>query len=149
MKQTLCACVMGAGLVLQLSCDGGQATAPPVTEQLSVTSSSRAQIPGEPIPTTRVTGGATAINFQVSSTGPCAAILDSGLSRRGSDLSVVTRIWGNPLADCIVPPSPQVLEYEGSIGVVETGAYRVRVFEAHGNEEPRLIGSVVAMVGAR
>jgi hypothetical protein len=149
MKQTLCACVMGAGLVLQLSCDGGQATAPPVTEQLSVTSSSRAQVQGEPIPTTRVTGGASAITFQVSSTGPCAAILDSGLSRRGSDLSVVTRIWGNPLADCIVPPSPRVLEYEGSIAVGLQGVYRVRIFEANGNEEPRLIGSTVATVGAQ
>jgi hypothetical protein len=149
MKQTLCACVVGAGLVLQLSCDGGQATAPPVTEQLSVTSSTRAQIPGEPIPTTRITGGASEITFQVSTTGTCAPILEAGLSRRGSDLSVVTRMWADPLADCFVSPSPRVLEYGGSIAVVVPGAYRVRVFEANGNEEPRLIGSVLARVGAQ
>ena len=149
MKQTLCACVVGAGLVLQLSCDGGQAIAPPTTEQLSVTSSTRAQVPGEAIPTTRISAGTSAISFQVSTAGSCAPILEAGLSRRGSDLSVVTRMWGDPLADCFVSPSPRVLEYGGSIAVIVPGAYRVRVFEANGNEEPRLIGSTVVRVGTQ
>ena len=149
MKQVLCARVMGAaGLVLQLSCDGGQLTAPAVTEQLSVTTTSRAQVSGEPIPSTRVSGGASAITFQVSSTGPCAAIVEAGLSRGPRDLSIVTRIWGNPLVDCIAPASPEVLEYGATIAVIVPGPYSVRVFEAHGDETPRLIGSVVATVAA-
>jgi len=41
-----------------------------------------------------------------------------------------------------------VVDYGAMILVVAPGAYLVRVFEANGNETPRLIGSAVATVAA-
>jgi hypothetical protein len=60
MKQSLCVWLIGGiGLVLQISCDSGPLTAPSVSEQLVVTATTRAAIPGEPVPTIHVSGGAT------------------------------------------------------------------------------------------
>ena len=150
MKQTLYACVIGSTtLVSQLSCSSGELAAPPVSEQLTISVSTRAAVPGEPVPAIKVSGGATSLSFQVTRADvPCAAVVEAGLSRVQHELSVVARVWADPLIDCIAPTRPNVVEYGATILVVDPGPYLVRIFEANGNETPRLIGSGSARVSA-
>jgi hypothetical protein len=149
MKQTLYRCVMGiAALVLQVSCSADELAAPPVSEQLAITANTRVLIQGEPVPTLHVSGGSGTVAFQVTTFGPCAAIVEAGLSRTGNNLSVVARVWANPLADCVAQSRPNVVDYGATILVVAPGPYLVRIFEANGNETPRLIGSGSARVSA-
>lgn len=105
MKQTLYACVMGGiTLVLQISCRAGELAAPPVSEQLTISVRTRPAMPNEPVPAIKVSGGATSISFQVTRADvPCAAVVDAGLSRNQHELSVVARVWADPLIDCIAP----------------------------------------------
>ena len=149
MKQALCMWLVGGiGLTLQLSCDSGSPTAPPTSEGIQVTVTTRAAIPEEPLPAAQVTGGASSISFRVTRASACGTIVDAALSRAPHDVAVVARVWVDPLADCFIGAPSRVLEYSGAIAVVIPGAYRVRVFEANGGETPRLIGSAVATIGA-
>ncbi|HEX9608325.1 MAG TPA: hypothetical protein VF962_13945 [Gemmatimonadaceae bacterium] len=148
MKQTLYACVVGGiALALQLSCNGGEIAAPPVSEQLTISVSTRAEVPGEPVPAIKVSGGATSLSFQVTRAAvPCAAVVNAGLSRVQHELSVVARVWSDPLIDCIAPTQRNVVDYGATILVIDPGPYLVRIFEANGNETPHLIGSGSARV---
>lgn len=139
----------GACVVFQLSCDAGQLAAPPTSEQLAVTVTRRTAMPGEVVPTIRVSGGAIAIAFQVSRQALCGTIVDAGLGRAQHELSVVARVWSDPLADCATIPRSALVDYSGKILVVAPGSYLVRIFDANGNETPRLIGSAVATVPTR
>jgi hypothetical protein len=76
-------------------------------------------------------------------------IVDAGLSRAAHDLSVVARVWADPLGDCIATLPSAVVDYGGTIAVIAPGPYLVRIFEATGNETPRLIGSAVATAAVR
>jgi len=129
------------GLASQLSCSGDAATAPVATEKLTVTATTRAQLPGEVVPSIRVTAEAGKITFKATRPGSCVMIVDASLSRLPHDLAIVARVWADPLGDCYIPPAPQVLDYSGTISVFESGPYRVRVFDASGGEPLRLIGS--------
>ena len=150
MKQALCTCVIGGvALVLQLSCSGGELAAPPVSEQLTIAVRTRPEIPDEPVPAIKVSGAATSISFQITRADVlCAAVVEAGLNRAAHELSVVARVWADPLIDCIAPPRPNVVEYGATILVIDPGPYLVRIFEANGNETPRLIGSGSARVSA-
>jgi hypothetical protein len=150
MKQTLCMWLIGGiGLTLQLSCDSGSPSAPPASEGIQVTVTTRAAIPEEPVPAAQVTGGASSISFRVTRPWTCSTIVDAALSRAPHDLSIVARLWSDPLADCAIATPRPLVEYSGSVAVVVPGLYRVRIFEANGGETPRLIGSAVATIGAR
>jgi hypothetical protein len=138
----------GVCVVFQLSCDAGQLAAPPTSEQLAVTVTRRTAMPGEVVPTIHVSGGANTIAFQVTRHALCGTIVDAGLGRVQHELSVVARVWSGALADCATIPPSALVDYSGTILVVAPGAYLVRVFEANGNETPRLIGSAVATVAA-
>jgi hypothetical protein len=138
----------GVCVVFQLSCDAGRVAAPPTSEQVPVTVKTRAAIAGEPVPAIHVWGGANRITFQVTRVALCLTIVDAGLSRAGHALSVVAHVWADPLADCFATSPPPVVDYGGALVVVAPGAYLVRIFEANGNETPRLLGSAVATVGA-
>jgi hypothetical protein len=150
MKQTLSACVIGGfALVLQISCNAGELAAPPVSEQLTISVRTRPAIPNEPVPVIKVSGGGTSISFQVTRADvPCAAVVDAGLSRALHELSVVARVWADPLIDCIRPTQRNVVDYGATILVIDPGPYLVRIFEANGNETPHLIGSGSARVSA-
>jgi hypothetical protein len=71
----------------------------------------------------------------------CATIVSAGVSRRGDELSVVARVAPNPAALCISDLQTFVVDYGGIINSVRAGTYRVRVFEAVADGEPKLIGS--------
>jgi hypothetical protein len=150
MKQTLYAYVMGGiALVLLISCRTGELAAPSVSEQLTISARTRPAIPNEQVPAIKVSGGATTISFQVTRAGvPCAAVVDAGLSRNQHELSVVARVWADPLIDCIAPAQRNVVDYGATILVIDPGPYLVRIFEGNGNETPRLIGSGSARVPA-
>lgn len=149
MKQTLCMWLIGGiGLTLQLSCDSGSPAAPPTSEGIQVTVTTRAAIPEEPLPSAQVFGGASAVSFRVTRPSTCGTIVDAALSRAPHELAVVARVWVDPLADCFIATPSRVLEYSGTISVVIPGAYRVRIFEANGGETPHLVGSAVATIGA-
>ena len=150
MKQTLYTWVIGsAALVLQVSCSAGELSAPPVSEQLTISVRTRPAIPDEPVPAIKVSGGATSISFQVTRAGvPCAAVVDAGLSRNQHELSVVARVWADPLIDCVAPTQRNVVDYGATILVIDPGPYLIRIFEANGNATPRLIGSGSARVSA-
>jgi hypothetical protein len=99
------------------------------------------------VPAIKVSGDATSISFQVTRAGvPCAAVVDAGLSRNLHELSVVARVWADPLIDCFAPAQRNVVDYGATILVIDPGPYLVRIFEANGNETPRLIGSASARV---
>lgn len=129
------------GLVSQLSCAGDATVAPPASERLDVTVTSRAMIPGEAVPAVRVTTGSGTIHVVAIREWSCSPIVHAGLSRQSHDLAVVARAYADPLADCFLDPAPRVTEYSATITVIEPGPYRVRVFDALGNDTPRLIGT--------
>jgi hypothetical protein len=149
MKQSLYLRVAVIALVAtQFSCSRDGLTAPPATEKLNVAATTRAMVPGETVPALRVEAGSGTISFRVTRAGSCGMIIDAALSRQPHDLAVVAHVWADPLADCFVQTQPTVLDYSGSINVVEPGPYRVRVFDGSGNETPRLIGSAGVKVPA-
>jgi len=151
MKQTLYAYVIGGiALGFQISCGAGDLTAPPVSESLTISVRARPAIPNEPVPVVKVSGGSTSISFQVTRADVlCAAVVEAGLSRAQHQLSVVARVWADPLIDCVAPTQRNVVDYGGTILVINPGPYLVRIFEANGNETPRLIGSASARVSAQ
>jgi hypothetical protein len=150
MNRTLCLRVLGGVcVVFQLSCDAGQLAAPSTSEQLAVTVQNRTAMPGEVVPTIHVSGGVFSVAFQVSRQAMCGTIVEAGLGRGQHELSVVARVWSGALADCFTIPRSALVDYSGKILVVAPGSYLVRIFDANGNETPRLIGSARATVTAR
>ena len=146
MNQTLFFRVgLAAGIASQLSCGGDGFTAPVATEKLRVTTTSRTQVPGEVVPSIRVTAEAGKIAFQATRPGACGLTVDASLRRLPHDLAIVAHVWASPL-DCYIAPAPRVLDYGGTIPVFESGPYLVRVFDANGDDTPKLIGSASVKV---
>jgi hypothetical protein len=124
----------------QVSC-GGDPTAPPASEVLPVSVQTRLAIPGEAIPTVRISGGQGNITIQVTTIGMCATVVDAGISRRVHDLVIVSHVSPNPAAACIAMVQAKAADYQGTITSLSEGSYRVRVFEGLFGAPPRLIGS--------
>jgi hypothetical protein len=128
------------GLLSQTSCNE-PLTAPATSEILPVSVQTRSPNTGEIVPTVRVSGGMEFVAVSVTRQAMCATIVSAGVSRRGDELSVVARVSPNPAAQCASDVPPLVVEYGGIINSVNPGTYRVRVFEAIADGEPKLIGS--------
>lgn len=126
------------------SCQTGDAIAPPGSEPIPVTTTSRPALPGEALPVAQVTGGALTVEFLVKREGFCMYV-DASLSREPHDLAVTGRAYVEP-ADCATPARRSVIEYRGMIHVMELGDYQVRIFDAEGNGTPHLIESTVVKV---
>jgi hypothetical protein len=136
--------LVGLSVGSQLSCQTGQAIAPPASEPVPVTVSSRTASPGETLPAAHVSGGAGSIEFHVKRAGFCLAV-DARLSREPNDLAIIGHVIPQ-LPDCASPPQNPVIEYEGTIRVKEPGDYRVRIFDADDDTTPHLIESTVVTV---
>ncbi len=134
----------GLSAAALLSCQTGQAIAPPASEPVPVFVTARGAAPGEVLPAARVTGGAGSIEFHVKREGFCVAV-DARLSREPNDLAVVGHVTPEP-ADCATPPLRPVIEYQGTIRVKEPGDYRVRIFDADDDQTPHLVESTVVTV---
>ena len=128
------------GLLSQTSCNE-PLTAPSTSEILSVSVQTRSPNMGEPVPTVRISGGMAHVAVSVTRPAMCATIVSAGVSRRGDELAVVAHVSPNPAALCINDLQPFVVDYGGIINSVNPGTYRVRVFEAVADDEPKLIGS--------
>jgi hypothetical protein len=74
----------------------------------------------------------------------CATIVHAGLSRSPNELAVVARVSANPGAMCIAMES--FIDYSGTITSLAPGNYRVRVFEAEGDRDAKLIGFATVTV---
>lgn len=144
MRSSLWRPLIGLSVASQLSCQTGQAIAPPASEPVPVTVSARTASPGETLPAAHVSGGAGSIEFHVKREGFCLAV-DARLSRQPNDFAVIGRVSRQP-ADCTSPPHNPVIEYEGTIRVTEPGNYRVRIFDADDDMTPHLIESTVVTV---
>jgi hypothetical protein len=129
----------------QASCRGDP-TAPPTSEILPVSVQTRLAIPGEAIPTVRITGGQGNITIQVTTVGMCATVVDAGISRAPHGLAIVAHVSPNPAAICIAMVQAKAADYQGTITSLSAGSYRVRVFEGLFGATPRLIGSAVVTV---
>jgi len=128
------------GLLSQTSCNE-PLTAPSTSEILPVSVQTRSPNTGEIVPTVRISGGMEYVAVSVTRQAMCATIVSAGVSRRGDELSVVARVGANPAALCAMGSSTFVVDYGGIINSVNPGTYRVRVFEAVADGEPKLIGS--------
>jgi hypothetical protein len=128
------------GLLSQASCSE-PLTAPATSEILQVSVQTRSPNVGEPVPTVRISGGMEYVAVSVTRQAMCATIASAGVSRRGDELAVVARVGTNPAAECAIDVPPFVVDYGGIINSVNPGTYRVRVFEALADGEPKLIGS--------
>ena len=126
------------------SCQTGDAIAPPASEPIPVATTTRPALPGEALPVAQVTGGASTVVFMVKREGFCMFV-DASLSREPHDLVVIGRAYVEP-ADCATPARRSVIEYSGTIRVMEPGDYQVRIFDADGNGTPHLIESTVVKV---
>jgi hypothetical protein len=127
------------------SCQTGDAIAPPGSEPLAVATTNRPALPGEFLPVAQVAGGASTIEFIVKREGFCMYV-DATLSRESHDLSVIGRAYVEP-ADCAAAATRRsVIEYRGTIRVIEKGDYQVRIFDAEGNGTPHLVESTVVKV---
>lgn len=71
--------------------------------------------------------------------------VDASLSREPRDLAVIGRAYVEA-ADCATAARRSVIEYRGTIRVLEPGDYHVRIFDANGNATPHLIESAVVTV---
>jgi hypothetical protein len=128
------------GLLSQTACNE-PLTAPSTSEILPVSVQTRSPNTGEIVPTVRVSGGMEFVAVSVTRQAMCATIVSAGVSRAGDQLAVVARVAPNPAALCASGLSTFVVDYGGIINSVNSGTYRVRVFEAVADGEPKLIGS--------
>ena len=133
------------GLISQASCSE-LLTAPRTSEILPVSVQTRSPVAGEVVPTVRISGGMGYVSVRVTTTGACATLVSAGVSRRANELSVVAHVGPNPAALCAAVIRVLVADYEGTINAVAPGTYRVRVFEAFADGEPKLIGSSAVSV---
>lgn len=129
--------------LLYLSACSTDPTAPSATEVLPVTVSGRLIDVGEAVPSFSVSnGGNGTILVHVITRDYCAAIVDARISRVGRELTIVSRVGGNPAANCAdLAQKRYVTDYYGSIRDVVQGSYQVRLFEAVGNGAPQYIGT--------
>jgi hypothetical protein len=146
MKHTLLFPLLIASTALSQASCGGDPTAPQTSEILPVSVQTRLAIPGEVIPTVRISGGQGNVVIQATTVGVCATVVDAGVSRGPHELSIVSHVSPNPAAICIAMVQPYVADYVGTIGSLAEGSYRVRVFESSFGVKPRLIGSAVVTV---
>jgi len=137
--------LIGVALV---SCDATDPIAPPTSEQLAVSVQHRQPGAGERVPTVRITAGEGTVTISVTRPGLCATLVDAGVSRGPRDLAVVARVSSNPAAQCALITSANVVDYSGTIASLPGGVYRVRVFEAEGSGQARLIGSATVATTA-
>lgn len=128
------------GLVSQASCSE-PLTAPATSEILPVSVQTRSPVAGEIVPTVRVSGGMEYVAVSVTRPAMCATIVNAGVSRRADELAIVAHVAPNPAALCASDLPTFVVDYGGIINSVRAGTYRVRVFEAVADGEPKLIGS--------
>ena len=133
------------GLVSQASCNE-PLTAPATSEILPVSVQTRSPVAGEIVPTVRVSGGMEYVALSVTRPAMCATIVSAGVSRRGDQLAIVAHVAPNPAALCAAVVQTLVVDYGGIINSVGVGTYRVRVFEAVADGEPKLIGSATVNV---
>jgi hypothetical protein len=146
MKHTLFLPLLIVSTALSQASCGGDPTAPATSEILPVSVQTRLAIPGEVIPTVDISGGQGNVTIQVTTVGACATIVDAGVSRGTHELAIVAHVSPNPAANCIANLPPLAADYQGTIGSVVDGSYRVRVFESDFGAKPRLIGSAVVTV---
>jgi hypothetical protein len=145
MKSTLSAAVvLATTLLVQSGCASSDLIAPKVSEALAITMVNRAPEPGETIPSIHVLAGPL-INVRVT-TQPvsCLSIVTAGIKRAPTEITIVSHVTADPAVACLAAVTNQVLDYSGSINGLALGTYRIRVFEAKGDQPPRFIGSVVA-----
>jgi len=129
--------VMAAGLV---SCRTADVIAPPISEQLALSVQERTPDSGEQVPRVTITGTQGAITVAVTRRGMCNTVVDAGINRAPGELAVVARMLPSTiLRGCSMIVT--VIDYSGTITDLPAGNYRVRVFEAVGPDQPRLIGS--------
>jgi hypothetical protein len=132
-------------LISQASCVGDP-TAPPTSEILAVSVQTRLAIPGEAIPSVRISGGQGNVTINVTTVGMCATVVDAGVSRGPHELAIVTHVGPNPAALCAAILEARAADYQGTITSVPEGTYSVRLFEGIGDATPRLIGSAIVVV---
>jgi hypothetical protein len=145
MKSTLSAAlVLGTTLVLQSGCSSWDVIAPRVSEPLDVALSVRPPVAGETIPSIHVQTGPLLYVRVTTQTPGCAPVVTAGIKRTSDEITIVSHVSPNPAAQCLAVVTNNVLDYSGSIDGLALGTYRVRVFEARGDQPPRFIGSVVA-----
>ncbi len=146
MKHTLYLPFVLVSSVLSLASCRGDPTAPPTSEILPVSVQTRSVIPGEVIPSVRISGGQGNVTIQVTTVGMCATLVDAGVSRAPHELAVVTHVGSNPAALCAAVVEARATDYQGTITSVSEGTYRVRLFEGIADATPRLIGSAIVIV---
>jgi hypothetical protein len=146
MKHTLYLLFVLVSSVLSLASCRGDPTAPPTSEILPVSVQTRSVIPGEVIPSVRISGGQGNVTIQVTTVGMCATLVDAGVSRAPHELAVVTHVGSNPAALCAAVVEARATDYQGTITSVSEGTYRVRLFEGIADATPRLIGSAIVIV---
>jgi hypothetical protein len=133
------------GLLSQASCSE-PLTAPATSETLPVSVQTRSPNTDEIVPTVRVSGGMSYVAVSVTRQAMCATLVSAGVSRVGDAIAVVARVAPNPAAQCASDSPNLVVDYGGIINSVGAGTYRVRVFEAIADGEPKLIGSATVNV---
>ena len=126
------------------SCQTGDAIAPPASEPIPVATTNRPALPGEFLPVAQVTAGGSTIVFLVKREGFCMSV-SASLSREPRDLAVIGRAYVAP-AGCDSPARRSVIEYSGTIRVLEPGDYQIRIYDAEGNGTPHLIESTIVKV---
>jgi len=145
MKETSYLCLLLATALIACRDTTGP-IAPLATEPLAVTVQTRGPVQGEPIPAVHISGGLGAVAVAVTRYGMCATRVDARVNRSGQVLSVVSRVSSDPAALCLAMIT--VVDYQGTIKVSSGGSYLVRVFEAEGDNDPKLIGSAAVSVYA-
>lgn len=131
--------VMAAGLA---SCKTADVIAPPTSEHLALSVQQRRPDAGEQVPRVTITGTQGAVTVAVTRPGMCNTIVNAGIGRAPGELAVVARLSpSTPAIGCSMIVT--VIDYSGTITNLPRDTYRVRVFEAEGDRQARLIGSAL------
>ena len=132
------------GLGAQLACSddpfdpGGPFAPAEATEPLPLTLRTRLPTFKQHLPALEVSGVVGGIRVQVARPDIACTIAEASVGRAPGVLTVVARVWGDPLALCA---GGFVVEYAGVINGLAPGRYTVHVYEAMGGGTPRRLGT--------
>jgi hypothetical protein len=145
MKSTLSVTLfLASTCILQSGCGSGDLFAPFTPEPLPVVVTGRIAVQGETVPAVHLVSG-NILLVRVTTHAACATIVTAGIRRAPGEITVVSHVSSDPLADCAAVAG-LVIDYSGTIDGLAAGSYRVRVFEGEGDRTPTFIGSAVATV---
>ncbi len=108
-----------------------------VSEPLALSVRHRQPLPDERLPSVQVDAAPQAVRIRVERPAFCATIAQGAVARATGRITVIARVGSNPAVLCALVLG--VVEYDGVVSTVPPGSYRVWVYEAVGDQLPRLL----------